>query len=97
MYSLSDIDPKYLHTDALDYGLGGYLFQLIDGKETPIAFHWRKLNFGGQLYKKKQISARTYLKSLLRDRLLTSRTDHRNLSYIKNHSNPMIVRWLMAS
>jgi hypothetical protein len=38
----------------------------------------------------------TYLQSLFRDRSFPIRTDHRNLLYIKNHSNPMIIRWLMA-
>ena len=38
MHFLSDTDPIYLHTDASDYGEGAYLFQLVDGQETPIAF-----------------------------------------------------------
>ena len=29
--------PVYLHTDAFDYGIGAYLFQLIDGEEVCIA------------------------------------------------------------
>jgi hypothetical protein len=37
-----------------------------------------------------------HLKSLLRDRKFTLRTDHRNLLYITENSNPMIVRWYMA-
>ena len=37
-----------------------------------------------------------YLQSLLRDRLFTIRTDHQNLLFIKEASNPMIVRWYMA-
>jgi RNase H-like domain found in reverse transcriptase len=32
MHFLTDNHPIYLHTDASDYGIGGYLFQLIDGK-----------------------------------------------------------------
>ena len=32
----------------------------------------------------------------MRDRLFTIRTDHRNLLFIKEASNPMIVRWYMA-
>jgi RNase H-like domain found in reverse transcriptase len=38
MHFLSDTDPIFLHTDASDYGVGAYLFQLVDGKEVPIAF-----------------------------------------------------------
>ena len=37
-----------------------------------------------------------YLQSLLRGRLFTIRIDHRNLLFIKEASNPMIVRWYMA-
>ena len=37
-----------------------------------------------------------YLQSLLRDRLFTTRTDHQNLLFIKEASEPMIVRWYMA-
>ena len=37
-----------------------------------------------------------YLQSLLRDRLFKIKTDHRNLLFIKEASNPMIVRWYMA-
>jgi RNase H-like domain found in reverse transcriptase len=44
MHFLRDTDPIYLHTDASDYGGGGYHFQLVDGKETPIAFVSKSLN-----------------------------------------------------
>ena len=37
-----------------------------------------------------------YLQSLLRDRLFTIRTDHRNLLFITEALNPVIVRWYMA-
>ena len=37
-----------------------------------------------------------YLQSLLRVRLITVQTDHRNLLFITEASNPMIVRWYMA-
>jgi hypothetical protein len=102
MHFLSDTDPIYLHTDASDYGVGGYLFQLVKGKETPIAFVSKSL-INAQLrwavIQKEAYAiffACTYLQSLLRDRSFAIRTDHRNLLYIENHSNPMIIRWLMA-
>ena len=38
MHFLNDTDPIFSQTDASEYGIGGYLFQLIDGKEVPIAF-----------------------------------------------------------
>ena len=33
-----------LHTDASDYGVGGYLFQTVDGIDQPVAFVSRSLN-----------------------------------------------------
>ena len=36
--------PIYLDTDASDYGIGAYLFQLVDGKEKPVAFMSRALS-----------------------------------------------------
>jgi hypothetical protein len=38
MYFVDPDLPLYLHTDASDYGIGGYLFQIIYGVEKPIAF-----------------------------------------------------------
>ena len=33
-----------LHTDASDYGVGGYLFQTVDGIDQPVAFVSKSLN-----------------------------------------------------
>ena len=38
MYFLSDTAPITLHTDASDYGVGGFLFQTVDGVNQPISF-----------------------------------------------------------
>jgi RNase H-like domain found in reverse transcriptase len=92
MHFISDTDPIYLHTDASDYGVGGYLFQLVDGEETPIAFVSKSLNNAQLRWAVIQKQAYaiffacTYLQSLLRDRSFAIRTDHRKLLYIKNHS-----------
>jgi hypothetical protein len=32
-----------VYTDASDYGIGGYLFQIIDGVEVPVAFMSKSL------------------------------------------------------
>jgi RNase H-like domain found in reverse transcriptase/Integrase core domain len=99
---LSDTDPIYLHTDASDYGIGAYLFQIVDGKEVPRALNSKSLSkpqLRWAVIQKEAYAifyACTYLKSLLRDRTFTIRTDHRNLLSIKNHSNPMTIRWFMA-
>jgi RNase H-like domain found in reverse transcriptase len=46
MHFLNDTDPIFLHSDASDYGIGGYLFPVVDGKEHSIAFV--RLSFAGQ-------------------------------------------------
>ena len=38
MHFMSDTAPITLHTDASDYGVGGYLFQTVDGIDQPVAF-----------------------------------------------------------
>ena len=35
---MSDTAPITLCTDAPDYGVGGYLFQTVDGIDQPVAF-----------------------------------------------------------
>jgi hypothetical protein len=38
LFFLNDTDEVFLLTDASDYGIGAYLYQLVDGKERPIRF-----------------------------------------------------------
>ena len=102
MHFMSDTAPSTLHTDASDYGVGGYLFQTVDGIDQPVAFVSRSLNksqLHWSIIEKEAYGifySCMYLQSLLRDRLFTIRTDHRNLLFITEASNPMIVRWYMA-
>ena len=96
MHFLSDTAPITLHTDASDYGIGGYLFQTVDGIDQPVAFVRKSLNKSQLRWSVIQKEAYgifyscTYSQSLLRDRLSTIRTD------IKEASYTMIVRWYMA-
>ena len=91
-----------LHTDASDYGVGGYVFQAVDGIDQPVVFVSRSLNKSQLRWSMIQkevygiFFSCMYLQSLLCDRLFTIRTDHRNLLLITEASNPMIVRWYMA-
>ena len=80
---MSDIAPITMRTDASDYGVGGYLFQTVDGKDQPVAFVSRSLNKSQLRWSLIQKEAYRifyscmYLQSLLRDHLFTIRTDHR--------------------
>ena len=38
LFFLDDNSPIFLHTDASNYGISGYLFQIVNGTEYPIAF-----------------------------------------------------------
>ena len=44
MHFMSDIAPITLHTDASDYGVGGYLFQTVHDIDQPVAFVSSSLN-----------------------------------------------------
>jgi len=85
LFFLDDRELLFLHTDASDYGIGAYLFQLKQGKEYPISFLSKTLQ-GAQLRwstpEKEAYAiffAITKLEPILRDRVFTLRTDHANL------------------
>ena len=94
--------PIFLLTDASDFGIGGYLYQIVDGKEQPVAFVSKSLT-GPQLRWptiQKEAYAIYYcitkLEYLLRDRSFCLMTDHANLTYINKTVNAMVQRWKTA-
>jgi transposase InsO family protein len=89
-------------TDASDYGIGAYIYQVIDGKEQPIAFMSKSLH-GAQLnwsVIEKEAYAifvtLTKFSHLLRDNHFLLRTDHKNLTYLNVESSPKVKRWKIA-
>ena len=72
---MSDTAPITLCTDASDYGVGGYLFQTVDGIDQPVAFVSKSLSKSQLRWSVIQKEAYgifyscMYLQSLLRDRL----------------------------
>jgi RNase H-like domain found in reverse transcriptase len=74
MHFLNDTDPIFLHTDASDYGIVGYLFQVVARTEHPIAFVSKSLSLSQIRWAVIQKEACAiffvcmHLKSLLRDR-----------------------------
>ncbi len=99
LYFVNDKDPIFLRTDASDYGVGGYLYQKVDTIDKPIAFVSKSLTETQLKWSviQKEAYAIYYithtLSYLLRDRIFTI---HKNLTFIKNDSNPMVVRWYLA-
>ena len=102
LYFLHDTAPIVLETDASDYGVGGYLYQTIDGKQQLVALVSKALSETQLRWSVIQKEAYgiffccTHLDRMLRDRKFEILTDHKNLMFIKLDSNPMVVRWWMA-
>jgi RNase H-like domain found in reverse transcriptase len=103
MHFLKDTEPNFLQTDSSDYGIGGYLFQVVGGMiDHPIVFvsnFWLLTQRRWAVIQKEAYAiffVCMHLKSLLRYRKFALRTDHRNLLYITENSNPIIGRWNMA-
>jgi transposase InsO family protein len=102
LFFMDDNAPVYLHTDASDYGIGAYLFQIIDGNELPIAFMSKTLST--EEIKWSTIEKECYaivfslrkFEYLLRDKHFTLRTDHANLTYVNDPPSPKVRRWKIA-
>ena len=99
LYFIDEKAPIFLHTDASKYGIGAYLFQVIDGQEQPIAFV-SKAFVGPQLNwstpEQEMFAIFFALRKfdyLLRDVQFTLRTDHKNLTLTHADTNAKVVRW----
>ena len=92
----------YLQTDASDYGIGAYLFQIVDGEKRPVAFLSKTLDKTQLRWStpEKEGFAIYYalkkLEYLLRDTHFILQTDHKNLIYINDTASPKIIRWKLA-
>ena len=93
-----DSSPIILRTDASDFGIGGVLFQTIEGVENPVAFVSKSLTEVQLRWSVIQKEAYavfhccTQLDYLLRDRRFIIETDHRNLTYMQKNTNSMVIR-----
>ena len=38
LWFIDESEQIFVHTDASNVGIGGYMFQIIDGEEKPVAF-----------------------------------------------------------
>ena len=99
---LDDYSPIVLTTDASDYGIGGYLSQIVDGVERPIAFVSHGLSQQEIRWStiEKECYAIVYtlkkLNYLVGDRPFTLKTDHKNLTYLDADANEKVKRWKIA-
>jgi hypothetical protein len=88
LYFLDETSPIILETDACDYGIGAYLYQVVNGEQHPVSFISKALS-GAQLNwstPEKEAFAIYFafikLEHLIRDRKFTLKTDHRNLTFM---------------
>ena len=102
LFFMDDSSPIFLHTDASNYGIGAYLFQVVEGVQRPIAFLSKSLNDRMRRWDTPQkegyaiFYALDKFDYLLRDRKFTVRTDHANLTRLREDysSNKKVQRWL---
>jgi hypothetical protein len=94
-----DDSPIYLHTDASAYGIGGYVFQLRNGVEYPIAFCSKSLNEQQRRWCTQEQECYAIFISLqkfehiLRDTKFILRTDHKCLTYLNASIREKVRRW----
>lgn len=102
LYFIKPNLPVFLHTDASDYGIGAYLFQLDGDVEYPIAFISKSLTPPERKWAVPDKEAFSIffslmkLEFLLRDIFFTLRTDHANLTYINLDYKGRVKRWKLA-
>lgn len=93
--------PFYIQCDASKIGVGGVLFQLIDGEEHPIAFMSKKLNTAQQNYSVTELECLAAVLCVKRFRCyiegmaFTIITDHASLKWLMNQKDltGRLARW----
>ena len=98
LYFIDTNAPIYLHTDTLKYGIGAYLFQVVDGKDQPISYmstlSKTKLRWSTTDKEAYAIVYALYkFELLLRDVKFTIHTDHNNLTYMLERRSERVNRW----
>jgi hypothetical protein len=109
LFFLNDNDEVFLLTDASDYGIGAYLYQLVDGKERPIRFMSHVLHDAQLRWSTIEKECYAIFKAMSEfNYLLGDRrrfhilTDHRNFIFMNNPSgtkmltDKFITRWKLA-
>ena len=110
LWFLDDHSPIILQTDASNYGIGAYLYQLVTQPDGSVVEH--PVGFIGRAIISKHSSWSTAMKEgyaifyalkkweyLLRDRRFVVETDHENLTRLRTdhyHTNEMVERWFMT-
>ena len=91
-----------LETDASQYGIEAYLYQIIDGNKRPVAFMSKTLTTAELKWStiEKEAYAIVFafrkFEHLLRDVHFTLRTDHRNLTFLNIEAREKVKPWKLA-
>ena len=92
--------PIHVQTDASEYGIGAYLFQIgADSKERPLGFISKSLNDIQRRWSTFEKEAYAIFYALkkwdhhLRDVHFTLETDHKNLIYLNKEASKKVQRW----
>ena len=99
----TDLGPVYVQTDASDFGIGAYMFQIEnDGKtQRPIEFLSRSLTAVQRRWATADKEAYAIFYTFkrwehhLRDREFVLQTDHLNLTYVNFEGTAKVKRWKM--
>ena len=102
LYFLNRDAPIHLNTDASGYGVGGYLHQIIDGKEYPVAFVSKTLTKQQRRWDSKEREAYaiyyslTQLEHIVRDVKFLLRADQKNLTFLNTSLKDKVKRWKLV-
>ena len=103
LYYIDDKMDVYLCTDASDYAIGAYLYQLSsENKEFPIRFLSKSLNSIQQRWSTIEKEAfaiyhsLTKMEDLLGGVKFTIKTDHKNLLFLSQAGSNKVLNWKLA-
>lgn len=100
LFFIDESATPILQTDASDYGIGGMLYQIVNGIMHPIMYISKALQ--GSQYNWSTIEKECYaiffcinkLKPILGNSHFILKTDHKNLTAFKDHEkNCKVTRW----
>jgi len=99
LFFLDEVSPIVLETDASKWGIGAFLYQIVDGVKRPIGFMSKSFTEPQTRWDPPQqeayaiYMALSKFEYLLRDRKFTIRTDHKNFTYLSTSFSSMIRKW----